>query len=112
MDSDSDYFRYPVGSPEHYAAYAKEFGANHGIGYVYPDNPGASYVVDHAYELAYIAEEYAGDPDADTEAEEDAGEKGPWVPYLDDEGNWIPDPAHDKPGHEPPPEWDIDLEPF
>ena len=77
LDSDSDYFRYPVGSPEHYAAYAKEFGANHGIGYVYPDNPAASYVVDHAYELAYLAEEHAGDPDAGPEAEQDTRGKGP-----------------------------------
>lgn len=53
MDADDDYFRYPVGSPEHYAAYEKHFTALGGIGFAVPGDPEASYEVDNACELAY-----------------------------------------------------------
>jgi hypothetical protein len=49
---DDDYHRYPVGSPEHYAAYERHFTATGGIHAVVPGDPQASYEVEHAYELA------------------------------------------------------------
>jgi hypothetical protein len=49
---DDDYYRYPAGSPEHYAAYEKNFIATGGIGAVVPGDPQASYEVENAYELA------------------------------------------------------------
>jgi hypothetical protein len=39
MDADDDYFRYPVGSPKHYAAYEKYFKSQHGIDCVFPGDP-------------------------------------------------------------------------
>lgn len=50
---DDDYYRYPVGSPEHDAAYEKYFIAMGGIGFAIPGDPKASYEVDNAAELAY-----------------------------------------------------------
>jgi hypothetical protein len=72
---DSDYYRYPIGTPEHYAAYAKEFEANYGIGYPVPGSPRASYEADFAYELAFDADQYGGpeEPEADWDVGEDDG---------------------------------------
>ena len=39
MDADDDYFRYPVGSPEHYAAYKRYFHSMDGIGFVFRGDP-------------------------------------------------------------------------
>lgn len=76
---DDAYYRAPVGSPEHYTAYEKEFAADDGIGFVFPDDPRASYEVDNAAELAaeaydeYLFETYAGAHADDFEAGE-----SPW----------------------------------
>jgi hypothetical protein len=51
-----DYYRAATGSAEHYAAYAKEFEAEQGIGFPLPDDPAASYEVDNSYEFAYDAQ--------------------------------------------------------
>jgi hypothetical protein len=110
---DSDDYRYPTGSPKHYAAYAKEFEADYGIGYPSPDSPRASYEADYAYELAWDDyATYGGDRYAAPEAGGDADEKGPWVPLLNEEGNWIPDPVRDEACRDPLPDLDIDPEPF
>lgn len=53
---DDDYYRYPAGSPEHYAAYEKKFIATDGIDAVVPGDPQASYEIENSYELA--AERY------------------------------------------------------
>ena len=45
--------RYPAGSPEHYTADKKQFGACQGAGYSFPDDPRSSYEADNACELAY-----------------------------------------------------------
>lgn len=50
---DDAYYRSPVGSPEHYAAYEKEFTAQGGIDAAVPGDVEASYEVDNAWELAY-----------------------------------------------------------
>lgn len=47
---DDDYYRYPVGSPEHYAAYEKYFIAMGGIGFAIPGDPEASYEADKGSE--------------------------------------------------------------
>ena len=56
---DDAYYQYPVGSPEHYAAYEKEFNAG-GIDPVddpsIASDPRAMYEIDNAYELAYERE--------------------------------------------------------
>jgi hypothetical protein len=46
-------YRDSVGSPRDYAAYKKEFEAYEGIPFPFARDPGASYDVDYAYELAY-----------------------------------------------------------
>ena len=53
---DDTYYRYPVGSQEHYAAYERYFISNDGIDAAVPGNPQASYEADNAYELAYERE--------------------------------------------------------
>jgi hypothetical protein len=112
MNSDDGY-RYPTGTPEHYGAYARDFETNYGIGYPAPDSPRASYEADFAWELAWDEYTmYGGDHYADPEAEGDADEKRSWVPYQDEEGNWILDPARDEARREPLPDLDIDPEPF
>jgi hypothetical protein len=70
---DSDDYRYPIGSPQHYAAYAKEFKADYGIGYPVSSSPRASYEADYAYELAFDADQHdrPGEPEADWDAGED-----------------------------------------
>jgi hypothetical protein len=50
---DDAYYRYPAGSPEHYAAYQKEFTASDGIDAAVPGDVEASYEADNAWELAY-----------------------------------------------------------
>lgn len=50
---DRAYYEAPAGSPEHYAAYEKEFTETGGVGFPVPDSPEDSYEVDNAYELAY-----------------------------------------------------------
>ena len=52
MDAHDDYYRYPVGSPGHYAAYERYFHSTDGIGFVFPGDPESSYEVDFAGELA------------------------------------------------------------
>jgi hypothetical protein len=49
---DSAYYQAQPGSPEHYAAYEKEFDVQHGIGFPVENDPRASYEIDNAYELA------------------------------------------------------------
>jgi hypothetical protein len=49
---DKAYYQALVGSPEHYAAYAKEFRAEAGIGFPVEHDPQASYEIDNSYELA------------------------------------------------------------
>jgi hypothetical protein len=51
-----DYYRYPVGGVEHYAAYKKAFEAARGDGFTVPDDPWESYEIDNAYELAALRE--------------------------------------------------------
>ena len=48
-----DYYWYPVGGPEHRAAYEEHVIALEGIDAAVPGNPQASYEVDNAWELAY-----------------------------------------------------------
>ena len=60
---DEDYFRYPTGSKEHYAAYEKEFTAYGGIGYPFPKDALGSYEVDYAYELAFDRYAESGGPE-------------------------------------------------
>lgn len=95
---DPAYYTAPAGSPEHYAAYEKEFEANHGLGFVFEDDPEASYEVDNAAELAYerwfeeyelaqdrLAEEAAPDiaePDADPDPAPAAGAAADLEPEL------------------------------
>lgn len=62
MAMDDDYYRYPAGSPEHYAAYEKEFNA----GGIDPaddpevaGDPETMYEIDNAWELARGWDEYA-----------------------------------------------------
>ena len=49
---DHAYYEAPAGSPEHYAAYEKEFTETGGAGFPVPDSPEDSYEVDNACELA------------------------------------------------------------
>jgi hypothetical protein len=49
---EADYFRYPIGSPEHFAAYERYFNSLGGIGFAFPDDLEASYEADFACELA------------------------------------------------------------
>jgi hypothetical protein len=60
---DSRYYEYPTGSAEHRAAYAEAFAELEGIGFAVPDDPGLSYEIDNAYELA--AERYIAEHDAE-----------------------------------------------
>lgn len=50
---DPAYYEYPPGSPQHYAAYKKEFLKQNGIGYPVPNDPATSYEIDNYGELAY-----------------------------------------------------------
>lgn len=93
---DDAYYRSPVGSPEHYAAYEKEFN----VGGITPvDDPGiandprAMYEIDNAWELAY--ERWFSE--AEREAEE---EKAQWWAdrgvqiaddLVDDPRGWLGD---------------------
>jgi hypothetical protein len=86
---DDAYYRSPVGSREHYAAYEKEFNARRGGGYAFPDDVRASYQADNAYELARERRAESGDPgdviaDEDTERE-DRYTLHPGDPDLDPE---------------------------
>jgi hypothetical protein len=88
---DSAYYETPAGSPEHYAAYEREFNATPGALYAFPDDPQASYEVDNAYELAY--EHYAsnGDPEADAddlEWDEPKPERAPAAELPEPEISW------------------------
>ena len=49
---DDDCYKYPAGSPEHYAAYERHFTATGGLDDAVPGDPRASYEIDNAYELA------------------------------------------------------------
>ena len=65
---DRAYYQAPAGSPEHYAAYAKEFAETGGAGFPVPASAEDSYEVDNAYELAcerWFAENepQAGEPE-------------------------------------------------
>jgi hypothetical protein len=74
---DDDYYRYPVGSPEHYAAYEKWFIATGGVGAAIPgDDPQASYEIDNAYELA--AERYDESEDMYRHQLEEEAEADRW----------------------------------
>jgi hypothetical protein len=119
MDADDDYFRYPVGSPEHYAAYERYFRSMDGIGFVFPGDPESSYEVDFAVELA---NERWDDEMCDSGYRQHMQEQAEWwrargvqiaEDLVGDPGSWldgdwwrshIPDPDYRGP--------DIDLEPF
>ena len=113
VSMDDDYYRYPVGSRQHYAAYEKYFIATDGIGAAVPGDPEASYEVDNAYELAYEREnEYL----ARQAAEEDARwwrERGIQIAedLLRDPQGWLGEDWRERSYvyHSPP---DIDLEAF
>jgi len=68
---DRAYYEAPVGSPEHYAAYEKEFTETGGAGFPVPDSPEDSYEVDNAYELA--AERWFAEMQARHEEPENPG---------------------------------------
>ena len=110
---DDDYYTYPVGSPEHYAAYEKHFTATGGIHAVFPGDPQASYEVENAYELA--AERY--DPCEDgyrwhlEEGEWWWNQQGVQLAHdlLDDPESWLGDDWWQTHIAEEP---DIDPEPF
>lgn len=93
---DADYYRYPVGTPEHYAAYEQEFWAYYGLGYPFPDDPRASYEVDNAYELAYDDLQYRGreEPrEEDWETGDDAAGQEPYSSYADEHSDGVLPPA-------------------
>jgi hypothetical protein len=52
VSMDDDYYKYPAGSPEHYAAYDWHLIATGGLDVAVPGDPQASYEIDCAYELA------------------------------------------------------------
>jgi hypothetical protein len=109
---DDAYHRYPVGSPEHYAAYEKEFTAQDGIGAAVPGDPEASYEADNAYELAYEREnEYL--------ERQNAAEHAKWMAdqgiqaaetLLDDPQRWLGDDWYQQCRIDSEPE--IELDPF
>jgi hypothetical protein len=119
MDADDDYFRYPVGSPEHYAAYERYFHSKDGIDCVFPGDPESSYEADFAGELANASWD---DEMCNSGYQQWVEESARWwrargvqiaEDLVDEPGSWldgdwwqsrIPDPDYHGP--------DIDPEPF
>jgi hypothetical protein len=76
---DRAYYEAPVGSPEHYAAYGKEFAETGGVCFPVPVSAADSYEVDNAAELAYdrwLNDMGAVEPE-DREPEDPAPAPGP-----------------------------------
>jgi hypothetical protein len=71
-----DYYRYPSGSPQHYAAYEQAFNAGETAATGNPDidtDPRASYYIDNAWELGYSDQEI--DEGLQRDLEEDTEER-------------------------------------
>jgi hypothetical protein len=84
---DPAYYQAPAGSPEHYAAYEKEFTETGGALFPVPDSPEDSYEVDNAYELAYERWFAANEPQ-EAEPQDPAGPHYEAAPEYEAEVPW------------------------
>lgn len=88
-----DYYRSPVGTEEHRAAYRQMHASAHGAGFADPEDPDLSYEMDNAAELAADRDEEPepdepegddpDDPEGDEPGEGDPGDPMPPMPGRD-----------------------------